>query len=91
MKMGESTIRSLTPANAGIFTTGGNMAADTYKTVRRDVLRDDSLAPNDPAANASPQEELAVPAPVVTTPVPAAPPPPKKTPLKKAKEIAKKS
>lgn len=90
MKMGESTIRSLTPANAGILTTGGNMAADTYKMVRGNVLGDNSLVPNDPATvNPVPQAEILVPAPAAVAPVPATPPP-KKQPLAK-KGVAKKS
>lgn len=90
MKMGESTIRSLTPANAGILTTGGNVAADTYKSVRGSVLGDNSLAHNDPAAaNPAPAAETLVPAPAAAAPVPAAPPP-KKQPVAK-KEGAKKS
>lgn len=90
MKMGESTIRSLTPTNAGIFTTGGNMAADTYKKVRGSVLGDNSLAHNDPAAaDPVPQAETLAPAPAAAARVPAAPPP-KKQPLAK-KEVAKKS
>lgn len=88
MKMGESTIRSLTPANAGILTTAGNTAADTYKTVRGSVLGDTSLAPNDPAANSALREEAVAPAPAAVAPVQAAPPP-KKQPAKK--EGAKKS
>ncbi len=77
MKTGEGIIRSMTPANAGILTTAGNTAADTYKMVRGGVLGDTSLAPNDPAAvSVVPQEEALSPPkpePVVVTPVPPAP------------------
>lgn len=50
MRTGEGIIRAMTPSDAGILTTAGNVAADTHKKVRNEVLGDPTILASDPAS-----------------------------------------